>query len=75
MFERAHQEIPLERSHRAIQQARVRARAVELDHVKFEGQIVVGDVFVIDHRDEALDQVLEFADVPRPPVVRHHLQR
>ena len=65
-LERAQQEIPLERHQRPIEQAGVRSRPIELDHVKLERQVLVGDELVIDDGDEALDQVFELANVSGP---------
>ena len=51
------------------------APAVELREVVLERQILVGDPLLVAHRDQPLDQVLELADVARPPVRRQDLQR
>ena len=51
------------------------AAGVELGEVIFERQVLVGDPFLVADRDEALDQVLELADVAGPPVRREDLER
>ena len=48
---------------------------VELGEVELERQVLVGDPFLVADRDQPLDQVLELADVARPPVRRQDLQR
>ena len=41
---------------------------LELREVKLERQVLFGDVFLVADRHQPLDQVLELADVARPPV-------
>ena len=50
-------------------------RRVQLGEVVLERQVLVGDPLLVADRDEPLDQVLELADVARPPVRRQDLQR
>ena len=47
---------------------------IELRDMELERQVVVGDPLAVAGRDDALDQVLELADVARPPVVAEHAQ-
>ena len=49
--------------------------AIELGEVVLERQVLVGDPFLVAHRHQPLDQVLELADVARPPVRGQDLQR
>jgi hypothetical protein len=42
---------------------------------KSYGQILVGNPLLLGHRHQTRDQVLELADVARPPVRRQDLQR
>ena len=48
---------------------------VELGDVELVGQVLVGDPVLVGDRHQPLDQVLELADVPRPPVRAEDLQR
>ena len=52
-----------------------RALRLELREVKLERQVLFGDVVLVADRDEPLDQVLELADVARPPVLLQHRHR
>ena len=49
--------------------SRPRALRLELREVELERQILFGDVVLVADRDQPLDQVLELADVARPPVL------
>ena len=76
LLERAQDEVALERVARLLEPRLAgRRRRVELGEVVLERQVLVGDPFLVADRDEPLDQVLELADVARPPVRRQDLQR
>ena len=49
--------------------------AIDFGHLQLERQVAVGDPVVAAGGDQPLDQVLELADVARPPVVLQHRQR
>ena len=71
LLERAQDEVALERVARLLEQRLAgRRRRVELGEVVLERQVLVGDPLLVADRDEPLDQVLELADVARPPVRR-----
>src|SRR5260370_8543806 len=48
---------------------------LQLREVELQRQILVGDVVLVADRDEALDEILELADVARPPVLLEHGHR
>ena len=48
---------------------------LELGEVEFERQVLFGDVVLVADRHQPLDQVLELADVARPPVLLQHRHR
>src|SRR5437763_3041819 len=68
-FKRAQDEVALEGVGRLLEEAFAAARhLVELGKMELERQILVGDPLFVAHRDQPLNQVLELADVPGPPV-------
>src|SRR5688572_12727635 len=68
-FERAQDEIALERVRRLLKQAlAVRGYPVKLREMEFERQVFVRYPFLVADRHEPLDEILELSDVARPPV-------
>ena len=69
-LERANQVVARERVYRPVEHVAARRRRLRGARVDEEvvGQILVGDPILLRHRHQALDQVLELADVARPPV-------
>src|SRR3972149_948111 len=70
LLERAPDGVALESGVRLLEKGRARCRLalIELREVDLVGEILVGDPLLVAHRHEALDQVLELADVAGPPV-------
>ena len=68
-FERAQDEVTLERVRGFLEQAfALRRHAIELGEMELERQILVRNPLLVADRDEPLDQILELADVAGPPV-------
>src|SRR5262249_8919464 len=68
-LERANQEVPFEGRHRTFEEVFSRRTfGIELGDVQLVRQVLVGDPVLVGDGDDPLDQVLELADVARPPV-------
>src|SRR4029077_2997033 len=69
-------EVPLEGIGGIFEQTLAMSTArLELGELELERQILLGDEFLITHRDQPLDQILELADITRPPVALEHRER
>ena len=71
-LERTHQIVALECGEGTIQQAALAFVLIEIGDMEFQREVVVGNPVAIARRDYAFDQVLELADVPRPPIAAQH---